>query len=85
MSKITTGDPYDATRPVPHPRHAAPGQAQQQRIYREEALRERAAPHPGRPRPLAISGPSFLVLWLVAAVILAAGAALTALAVGAAG
>ncbi|MDF5752812.1 hypothetical protein [Spongiactinospora sp. TRM90649] len=88
MSKITIDDPNDATRPVPRPRHAAPARQQEGRVYREEALREHAAPRPVRRLPLVVSGPSFLVLWLVVAAIVAAGAALTAmavLAVGAAG
>ncbi|MFC0861852.1 hypothetical protein ACFHYQ_06020 [Sphaerimonospora cavernae] len=87
MSKITTGDPNDATRPVRRPQEAPARQQERPRIYREEALREHAAPRPVRLLSPMISGPSFLVLWLVAVAILAAGTVLTVLALraGAAG
>ncbi|MEU9890648.1 hypothetical protein AB0M95_09770 [Sphaerisporangium sp. NPDC051017] len=49
-------------------------------MYREEALRSRAASRAAAPVPVVISSPSFLALWLVVAAVVAGGAVLTALA-----
>ncbi|MED7924656.1 hypothetical protein SMD20_10455 [Nonomuraea sp. LP-02] len=141
-------DPYDATRPLHHPRHAAgphsvtpplaaphspppppsaphsppqrsasppspsappgppvaqrgdlpapggsrpqnpgprPGGRAVQGIYREEALRRRAAGRGPDGAPPTVGGPSFLVLWLIVMAILAAAVVLTVLTLRAAG
>ncbi|MEU3165268.1 hypothetical protein [Streptosporangium sp. NPDC006930] len=54
-------------------------------IYREEALRRHARSRAAARMPLVISGPSFLLLWIVVAAILAAGATLITLVLGAGG
>ncbi|MET8992732.1 hypothetical protein ABZW49_45415 [Nonomuraea wenchangensis] len=114
-------DPYDATRPLHHPRHVAgphsvtpplaaphsppqrsasppsppappgqnpgptPGGRAGQGIYREEALRRRAAGRGPDGAPPTVGGPSFLVLWLIVMAILAAAVVLTVLTLRAAG
>ncbi|MFI7132425.1 hypothetical protein ACIBQ1_42580 [Nonomuraea sp. NPDC050153] len=60
----------------------APAERRQGRsMYREEALRERAERRAGGQVPVTISGPSFLLLWTAAAVVLAAGVAVVVLVV----
>ncbi|MGW0589335.1 hypothetical protein [Streptosporangium sp. NPDC002607] len=54
-------------------------------IYRAEALRRHAEARPAARMPLVISGPSFLLLWILVAAVLAAGATLIALALGVGG
>ncbi|MEV4753053.1 hypothetical protein ACFQVD_40160 [Streptosporangium amethystogenes subsp. fukuiense] len=54
-------------------------------IYRTEALRRHAEARSVARMPLVISGPSFLLLWILVAAVLAAGATLIALALGAGG
>ncbi|MFF5247964.1 hypothetical protein ACFY3V_27055 [Streptosporangium sp. NPDC000095] len=54
-------------------------------IYREEALRRHADSRAAAKMPLVISGPSFLLLWIVVAAVLAAGATLITLVLGAGG
>ncbi|MEV0388666.1 hypothetical protein [Nonomuraea sp. NPDC050643] len=79
-------DPYERTRPVARPSAPATPPAltpPSRRIYREEALRRRAGARGGIRMPLVISGPSFLVLWIAVAIVLTAGTAVTALALGA--
>ncbi|MFI6174144.1 hypothetical protein ACIA8R_01215 [Nonomuraea sp. NPDC051191] len=78
---------------APPPRHAAPHPPQPvqpggqdksgqdgQGLFREEALRHRAMSRVTR-MPLVISTPSFLALWLLAAVLLVIGILLTMVAV----
>ncbi|SEG79741.1 hypothetical protein SAMN05444920_104745 [Nonomuraea solani] len=69
--------PHDRTQPVARPASGTP-----RRIFREEALRSRARARSGVRMPLVISGPSFLVLWIAVAIVLTAGVAVTALALG---
>ncbi|MFD1933148.1 MULTISPECIES: hypothetical protein [Nonomuraea] len=84
MALVVTG-PRDSDEPtrayrVPRPRTAGVGP---RGVYREEALRGRAAARAAARRvPLVISGPSFALLWAVVALLVAAGVALTALALG---
>ncbi|MEW9551004.1 hypothetical protein [Nonomuraea sp. NPDC050783] len=89
-------DPYDVTRPLSRPRHPAPQNAeppaaasqapeQGRRIFREEAVRGRAAGREPVRAPLVIGGPSFLVLWLIVMAILAAAVVLAVLTLRAAG
>ncbi|SPL93667.1 unnamed protein product [[Actinomadura] parvosata subsp. kistnae] len=51
-------------------------------IYREEALRERERGRASARRPAVARGPSFLVLWIAAAIVVTAGIGVTALALG---
>lgn len=60
---------------------ALAGRRQRPGLYREEALRERAERRVGGQVPVTISGPSFLLLWTAAAVVLAAGVAVIVLGV----
>ncbi|WP_030913687.1 hypothetical protein [Streptosporangium amethystogenes] len=79
--------PPAAAPPTPPPGHqphspsAPPGRP----IYRAEALRRHAEARSAARMPLVISGPSFLLLWILVAAVLAAGATLIALALGAGG
>jgi hypothetical protein len=63
------------------PERSGPGRL----VYREEALRRHVETRATVRMPLVISGPSFLLLWIVVAAVLAAGAALITLALGAGG
>ncbi|WP_436760083.1 hypothetical protein [Streptosporangium sp. V21-05] len=79
-----------ATTPVTSPQSGPasegappPGGGQGRLVYREEAMRRHVAARSAARMPLVISGPSFLLLWIAVAVVLAAGAALVALALGA--
>lgn len=78
MALVVTAS--DDTRPIPRPRPP-----QERTVYREEAVRNRVAHRAGGARvPVVISGPSFLVLWVLAAVVVSGAAVLTALALKAA-
>lgn len=69
--------PATPTAAVPAPAERRQGRG----LYREEALRERAERRAGGQVPVTISGPSFLLLWTAAAVVLAAGVAVIVLGV----
>ncbi|MER5645678.1 hypothetical protein [Streptosporangium sp. NPDC002524] len=62
-----------------------PGGGQGRLVYREEAMRRHVETRAAVRMPLVISGPSFLLLWIAVAVVLTAGAAFVALALGAGG
>ncbi|WP_440101627.1 hypothetical protein [Streptosporangium sp. H16] len=68
------------TRPAPP---SAGGQGRL--VYREEAMRRHVEARAAARMPLVIGGPSFPLLWIVAAAVLAAGATLVTLALGAGG
>ncbi|MEV4575398.1 hypothetical protein AB0K16_19305 [Nonomuraea jabiensis] len=71
-----------AASAVPEAAAPAPAERRQRRgLYREEALRERAERRAGGQVPVTISGPSFLLLWTAAAVVLATGVAVIVLGV----
>ncbi|MGJ6962244.1 hypothetical protein ACSDR0_10075 [Streptosporangium sp. G11] len=99
-SRPSTTDPGPPT-PRPGPPAAAPaapaaqpgssttgppaGSGPGRLVYREEALRRHVETRATVRMPLVISGPSFLLLWIVVAAVLAAGAVLITLALGAGG
>lgn len=92
-----TRSPYSPPAPQPQPPTAAPGppagngpgngpgNGKGRFAYREEALRRHVESRAAARMPLVISGPSFLLLWIVVAAVLAAGAVLVTLALGAGG
>ncbi|WP_432928115.1 hypothetical protein ACQPZZ_01205 [Microbispora sp. CA-135349] len=57
--------------PPPEPGGPVPGQARG--AFREEALRRHAVRNRGPRVPVALRGPSFLMLWIAVAVLAAAG------------
>lgn len=70
-------------RPHPSPSGSPAGSGRGRLVYREEAMRRHVEARAAARMPLVISGPSFLLLWIAVAVVLAAGAALLAFALGA--
>ncbi|GAA4189016.1 hypothetical protein GCM10022252_25230 [Streptosporangium oxazolinicum] len=73
------------TPPRPSPTGPPTGSGPGRLVYREEALRRHAEARATARMPLVISGPSFLLLWIVVVAVLAAGAALVMLALGTGG
>ncbi|MGW0806071.1 hypothetical protein [Nonomuraea sp. NPDC002799] len=73
MAELSAAEP----RPLRPPRSPRP-------VYREDAVRSRAAGRVSVRMPLVISGPSFLLLWIAVTAVLGAGVAVTALALAAA-
>ncbi|MER7503547.1 hypothetical protein AB0L05_24720 [Nonomuraea pusilla] len=86
---VTADGRHSRPRQAPHPSTPHPGPRQaagangRRAVYREEAVRRHIQARAGTRMPLVVSSPSFVVLWLAVAAVLAAGALVTALALGA--